>query len=96
MKITLLDENEINLISQRLPDWEKKGNKLIKEFKFSNFIEAFGFMTKVAIIAEGLNHHPNWENVYNSVKIELWTHSLNGLSNLDIQLAISIDNLIDK
>ncbi len=96
MKITLLDENEINLISQRLPDWETKGNKLIREFKFSNFIEAFGFMTKVAIIAEGLNHHPNWENVYNSVKIELWTHSLNGLSNLDIQLAISIDKLIDK
>jgi len=68
----------------------------MREFKFSNFIEAFGFMTKVAIIAEGLNHHPNWENVYNSVKIELWTHSLNGLSNLDIQLAISIDKLIDK
>ena len=96
MKTTLLDQNEINLISQRLPDWEKKGNKLMREFKFSNFIEAFGFMTKVAIIAEGLNHHPNWENVYNSVKIELWTHSLNGLSNLDIQLAISIDKLIDK
>ena len=61
--------------------------------KFANFIEAFAFMTKVAIIAEGMNHHPEWSNVYAQVKIQLTTHDLGGVSNLDLELAKQINSL---
>ena len=57
-------------------------------------MEAFGFMSRVALLAESRNHHPNWSNVYNRVSIELTTHDLGGLSNLDTELAIAIDTLL--
>tara|TARA_Y100001968_G_C19452764_1_gene769937 strand:- start:6475 stop:6765 length:291 start_codon:yes stop_codon:yes gene_type:complete len=93
MKATLLNDLELKSLKTKLPKWELSNKKIKREFKFINFIEAFAFMTKVAIIAEGLNHHPDWSNVYSSVKVELTTHDLRGLSNLDIQLATSIEKL---
>lgn len=75
--------------------WEEKDNKLVRKFEFSDFIEAFGFMTKVAICAEKMNHHPNWSNVYNSVTIELTTHDAgNTVTEKDRELASKIDQLI--
>jgi 4a-hydroxytetrahydrobiopterin dehydratase len=75
--------------------WEEKDNKLVREFKFKDFIEAFGFMTKVAIEAEKMSHHPNWSNVYNTVSIELTTHDEgNTVTEKDRKLAAKIDNLI--
>src|SRR5690606_13756729 len=74
-------------------DWTLTENTITKEFSFSNFIEAFGFMSKVALEAEKLNHHPNWQNVYNKVNIALSTHYAGGLTELDIKLAKKIDNL---
>jgi 4a-hydroxytetrahydrobiopterin dehydratase len=74
--------------------WEIKEGKLYTELKFSNFVAAFGFMTQVAIIAEKLNHHPEWSNVYNRVKIYLTTHDVNGISKLDFELAHAITKLI--
>ncbi|WP_339694571.1 4a-hydroxytetrahydrobiopterin dehydratase [uncultured Roseivirga sp.] len=75
--------------------WEEKDNKLVRKFEFSDFIEAFGFMTKVAICAEKMNHHPNWSNVYNSVTIELTTHDAgNTVTEKDRELANKIDQLI--
>jgi 4a-hydroxytetrahydrobiopterin dehydratase len=72
--------------------WTEKNNKLIKTFEFDNFVEAFGFMTKVAIIAEKLNHHPNWSNVYNKVSIELSTHDAGDvITDKDRELAKAID-----
>mgnify|MGYP003109005837 CR=1 FL=1 len=75
--------------------WEEKNNKLVRKFEFDDFIEAFGFMTKVAICAEKINHHPNWSNVYNTVTIELTTHDAgNTVTEKDRQLASKIDQLI--
>ncbi|MFT6827333.1 MAG: 4a-hydroxytetrahydrobiopterin dehydratase [Roseivirga sp.] len=75
--------------------WEEKDNKLVREFKFKDFVEAFGFMTKVAIEAEKMSHHPNWSNVYNTVIIELTTHdSGNTVTEKDRKLADKIDQLV--
>ena len=67
--------------------------KLHKEFKFANFVEAFGFMSKVAILAEKMNHHPEWFNVYNKVAIDLTTHDAGGISQNDLELAKQIEAL---
>jgi 4a-hydroxytetrahydrobiopterin dehydratase len=76
--------------------WKEEDNKLKRTFEFSNFIEAFGFMSKVAIIAEKMNHHPNWSNVYNKVTIELTTHDQgNIVTDRDRKLAAAIDKLLD-
>ena len=81
--------NELN--NQINSPWVLKGGKLNKTFTFSSFIDAFGFMTKVAIQAEKLNHHPEWFNVYNKVEINLTTHGVGGLSVRDFDLANSIE-----
>jgi 4a-hydroxytetrahydrobiopterin dehydratase len=76
--------------------WKEEDNKLKRTFEFSNFIEAFGFMSKVAIIAEKMNHHPNWSNVYNKLTIELTTHDQgNIVTDRDRKLAAAIDKLLD-
>jgi len=74
--------------------WEIKNNKLFKEFFFQNFIEAFAFMTKVALLAESLNHHPEWTNVYNKVSIFLTTHDAGGLTPFDFDLASKAEQLL--
>lgn len=75
--------------------WTEDNNKLTREFKFRNFTEAFGFMTKVALEAEKMDHHPNWSNVYNRVTIELTTHSEgNKVTEKDRKLAEIIDGLV--
>jgi 4a-hydroxytetrahydrobiopterin dehydratase len=74
--------------------WEEKDNKLYRKFVFKNFSEAFAFMTRVAIEAEKMDHHPNWSNVWNTVEIWLNTHSAgNIVTEKDHQLAKRIDNL---
>lgn len=64
-----------------------------KQFKFKNFVEAMGFMTRAAIHAEKLNHHPEWFNVYSRVEVTLTTHDVDGLSELDVKLAQIMDRL---
>lgn len=74
--------------------WKEENNRLTKTFKFSNFVEAFGFMTKVALLAEKQNHHPFWTNVYNTVTIELNTHDAgNIVTDKDHALAKAIDQI---
>ncbi|MCO6359055.1 4a-hydroxytetrahydrobiopterin dehydratase [Roseivirga pacifica] len=74
--------------------WQEKDNKLTKTFEFKDFTEAFGFMTKVAIEAEKMNHHPNWSNVWNTVSFELTTHDAgNTVTEKDRKLAEIIDSL---
>ena len=76
--------------------WEEKENKLYKKFEFKNFSEAFAFMTRVAIEAEKMNHHPLWSNVWNRVEIWLSTHDAGDVvTSKDRQLAESIDRLLD-
>lgn len=75
--------------------WKEADNKLTRTFEFKDFIEAFGFMTRVAIAAEKQSHHPNWSNVYNTVKIELTTHDAgNVVTDNDRKLAEIIDSLV--
>ena len=75
--------------------WSEINNKLYKKFVFRNFSEAFGFMARVALVAEKLDHHPNWSNVYNIVEIFLCTHEAeNTVTEKDHQLAKAIDALV--
>lgn len=75
--------------------WKEENNKLVKTFTFKDFIQAFGFMSKVAIVAEKMNHHPNWSNVYNRVSFELCTHDAgNVVTDKDRKLAAAIDALV--
>ena len=67
------------------------GGKLFRELVFENFNQAFGFMTRVALVAESMNHHPEWSNVYNRVRIHLTTHEAGGLTQRDLDLAARID-----
>lgn len=66
---------------------------IMKQFVFKDFVEAFGWMTKAAIIAEGMNHHPEWSNVYKTVHVVLTTHDVDGVSELDVILASKLDAL---
>lgn len=75
--------------------WKEENNKLTRTFKFKDFTEAFAFMTRVAFLAEKMNHHPNWSNVYNTVTIELNTHDAgNTVTDKDRKLATEIDKLV--
>ena len=90
-----LNEQEIQ---DRMKDidgvWLLKGKFIHREILFKNFIQAFSFMTSVAIIAEKSNHHPNWKNVYNKVNIALNTHDADGLTDKDFRLAREIDRIL--
>ena len=75
--------------------WKEENNELVRKFEFKDFVEAFGFMTKVAILAEKANHHPWWSNVYNEVEIKLTTHDAgNTITEKDRNLAKAIDKLV--
>ena len=82
-----LSEKEIAAGLATLPGWSIVNGKLHKEFRFDNFSEAFAFMTRVALIAEQMNHHPDWSNVYNRVVIDLVTHDEGGISRRDLEFA---------
>jgi 4a-hydroxytetrahydrobiopterin dehydratase len=88
-----LSEQEIEQEVKKLQGWKVINGKLNRTFEFKSFVQAFGFMTKVAMQAEKMNHHPEWFNVYSSVKIDLVTHDIGGISNYDIKLAGVISKL---
>ena len=90
----LLSLQEREDLRTTLTQWQVGDERLKRQWQFSDFSEAFAFMTRVALLAESVQHHPNWSNVYNRVTIELTTHDLGGLSNLDAELARSIDALL--
>ncbi len=94
MLATKLTPAEIDRRLQELPEWVVEKHRLQRLFVFKNFVEAFGFMSRVALLAESMAHHPEWSNVYNRVEINLTTHDVDGLSNLDFTLATSIDALL--
>lgn len=92
--------NKVKLSQERiqeeldlLPGWSYKDQSLHKEFVFRTFVEAFGFMASVALVAERMDHHPNWSNVYNRVQIALNTHESNGVTELDFALAKEMEHL---
>ncbi|MAF40860.1 MAG: 4a-hydroxytetrahydrobiopterin dehydratase [Cyanobium sp. ARS6] len=89
----LLSLQERDNLRATLAQWQVGDERIKRQWQFSDFSEAFAFMTRVALLAETKQHHPNWSNVYNRVTIELTTHDLGGISNLDVELARSIDAL---
>jgi 4a-hydroxytetrahydrobiopterin dehydratase len=81
-------------VTSRLPEldnWQLLDGKLLKTFTFESFVQAFGFMSSVALLAEAMSHHPDWSNVYNRVTIGLNTHDLGGITDWDFSLAKQID-----
>ena len=94
--VSLIEKNQLNYFIEKNPSWVIDNKTIKKEFKFKNFIEAFGFMSKVAILSEKMDHHPNWHNIYNKVIINLTTHDMSGITTNDIKLAEAIDKLIDS
>ncbi len=91
-----LQDNEINKKLDELPGWTYSRGKLHKEFEFKDFPQAFGFMTRVAPVAESMNHHPVWSNVYNKVVVDLATHDAGGVTDLDIRLAKRMQEAAEK
>ena len=90
---TKLGESDIQSGLQQLSLWTIEDGKLHKEYRFDSFVEAFGWMSSVALISESMGHHPEWFNVYNKVVVDLTTHDVGGISNLDFQLASKMDEL---
>ena len=92
---TLLSAETMAELAHTLPGWQVQAGKLHRELRFAGFVEAFGFMAQVALVAESLGHHPDWSNSWNRVVIDLCTHDLGGLSDLDLALAQRINQLLD-
>jgi 4a-hydroxytetrahydrobiopterin dehydratase len=88
-----LSPAEIERHLRTLPDWVIDRHKLYRQFLFKDFVEAFGFMSRVALLAEAMNHHPEWSNVYNRVDIHLTSHDAGGISERDFTLAGRINRL---
>lgn len=91
-----LDASEVSARLGELPGWTLHDGRLRREFRFSDFSEAFAFMTRVAMLAEHHDHHPDWSNVYNRVTIELWTHDAGGITECDFALAREISRVRDS
>ena len=88
-----LSDEQIKKELSNLPGWNVTNGKLHKDFIFKDFIEAFGFISKAAIHIEKMNHHPEWFNVYNTIKVDLVTHDAGGITQNDINLAKILNSL---
>lgn len=89
--IEKLDEAAIASALPTVPGWTRNADSIERRYKFGDFAAAFGFMARVALLAEKADHHPEWSNVYNRVDIRLTTHDAGGLSSRDFSLARAID-----
>jgi len=88
-----LTDGEIAAALRGLAGWSIEGGKLHREFRFGDFNEAFGFMTRAALVAESMNHHPEWFNVWSRVVVDLQTHDAGGLTELDFALARRLNTI---
>ena len=92
-KPSRMSDEQVSRALTELPGWELAAGKLHRELEFADFVEAFSFMTRVALAAERMDHHPEWFNVYKRVVIDLRTHDCDGISERDFALARAIDTL---
>ncbi|MFT7647968.1 MAG: 4a-hydroxytetrahydrobiopterin dehydratase [Candidatus Poriferisodalaceae bacterium] len=93
MNRDLLTAEQLNQLTAELPEWDVSSDRLHRLFAFKNFVEAFGFMTSVALESEKMDHHPNWSNVYGTVDVALSTHDRGGVTALDVVLAKRMSDL---
>ncbi|MBO0323943.1 4a-hydroxytetrahydrobiopterin dehydratase [Muricauda sp. CAU 1633] len=91
-----LSSAQIEESLKNLSGWSLEDDMIVKSFKFKNFKEAFSMMTRIAFECEQQNHHPNWENVYNNLTIKLNTHDAGGVTQKDIDLAKTIESIINS
>lgn len=89
-----LDDDTISAALSGLDGWSRAGDTIVRDFEFSDFVDAIGFIAKVGVLAERKNHHPELSNVYNRVRIELSTHDAGGITDLDIALAGEINERV--
>lgn len=88
-----LDSNDVESRLGAIPGWTLSDGKLHREYKFDDFVNAFGFMTSCALTAEAANHHPEWFNVWNKVVVDLQTHDAGGITEKDFALAAAMEKL---
>ena len=91
-----LSSDEVSHLVEALEGWELDGVSLRRQLVFDSFVQAFGFMAQVALIAERLGHHPNWSNVYNRVDLAITTHDAGGLTALDFEFARRVDAVLPR
>ena len=91
-----LSDAKIEQALESVPGWTIHGGKLHREFRFRNFNQAFGFMTRAALHSETMDHHPEWSNVYATVVVDLVTHSADGITNLDFALAKKMNEISEE
>jgi len=96
MDIEKLSKREVLAGLRKLGGWSLVKGNLHRTFKFKDFTQAFGFMKRVAVVADRMNHHPDWSNAYNTVTIDLSTHSAGGLTKNDFELAGKIQKIHGK
>lgn len=89
----LTEQEVVKFLTQNLKYWSFEKNTIKRDFKFNTFVLAFSFMTEIAPEAEKLKHHPDWSNSYNSVSISLSSHDAHGITQLDFDLAVKIDQI---
>lgn len=92
-KPPILSESELRAALESLDDWQVRDGKLHRTFVFRDFVDAFGFMSRAALCAERMDHHPEWCNVYRTVRVDLVTHSAGGITSLDLALATDLNRL---
>ena len=90
-----LSQEQIEQQLLRFPDWEYFDNAIHAEFEFENFKDCFSAMSRIAFECEALNHHPDWTNIYNVLSISLTTHSANGVTEKDFELAKAIESIVE-
>jgi 4a-hydroxytetrahydrobiopterin dehydratase len=91
-----LTDAELADALSKLPGWQLERGKLHRQYKFADFVGAFGFMTSVALVAQAMDHHPEWFNVWNLVRIDLATHDADGVTALDVALAGKMEELAGR
>ena len=88
-----LTNEELVLELSKLREWKVEGGKLHRDYVFADFVAAFGFMASAALVAQAMDHHPEWSNVWNKVSVDLMTHDAAGITKLDVKLAHSMEEL---
>jgi 4a-hydroxytetrahydrobiopterin dehydratase len=91
-----LSDAEISTALAGLPGWSYQAGKLYREFTFKDFVAAWGFMSSCALAAEAMNHHPDWSNVWNRVRVELMTHDAGGITQNDLALARRMNEIYGR
>ncbi|MFN2329331.1 MAG: 4a-hydroxytetrahydrobiopterin dehydratase [Chromatocurvus sp.] len=89
--MVLLNDAGLTTALSRLDGWERKGKTIVREFQFDDFVAAWGFMSGIALLAQAMDHHPDWSNVYNRVSIALTSHDAGGITERDVRLATAIN-----